>query len=157
MTLVLLMGLQASGKTAFQKERYGAPYLVIRPNGIDSFGLRCNAQAPNGKELAAALAAGCDIVVDHTNSTRNERAHYLGAAQEAGYHTIGYYFRSDFKESLARNAVRPAAERVPVQVMKATLKKFERPAWEEGFDELYYVYLDRAERFVVDGYRRAPE
>lgn len=157
MKLVVLMGLQASGKTTFRKQRFAAPHVVVSLDEIDPQG---NLKLPREREakiLGEAFAAGRDVVVDNTNPTRAERRRYIAAAKQAGYQVAGYYFRSDLKESLARNAGRPPGERVPEVALKATIKKFERPAWDEGFDELYYVYVDSQGRFVVSGYRREGE
>ena len=154
MNLVLLMGLQASGKTTFRKQHFAAPHAVVSLDESDPKGNVKNAREREAKLLGEALAASRDVVVDNTNPTRAERARYLEAARQAGYRISGYYFRSDFKESLARNAGRSVEERVPSVALKATIKRLERPEWDEGFDELYYVYIDRLGRFVVDEYRQ---
>jgi len=154
MTLVLLIGLQASGKTTFRTRHFAAPHVVI---SLDEINPQGNVQYPPEREaklLGEALAASHDVLVDNTNPTREDRARYIEAAKQAGYHVAGYYFRSDLKESLQRNAQRKPEERVPDIALKATIKKLERPEWDEGFDELYYVYIDRLGQFVADPYRK---
>jgi len=154
MTLVLLIGLQASGKTTFRSRIFTSPHVVV---GLAESKLQGNLEQPReraAKLLSEAFAAGRDVVVDNTNATREERAVYLEAAKQAGYHAVGYYFRSDFKESLLRNAQRTPAERTPDSVLKATIKKLERPEWAEGFAELYYVYINRESQFVAEAYRK---
>ncbi|MBI3832613.1 MAG: ATP-binding protein [Planctomycetes bacterium] len=153
MDLALLMGLQASGKTSFRTHRFLAPHTVISLDQIDPKGNVKNAREREAKLLGEALAARRDVVIDNTNPTREERARYIEAAKQAGYRVVGYYLRSDLKDCIARNAGRPAAERVPEIALKATIKKFERPNWDEGYDELYYVFPDRHGNFVIKEYR----
>ena len=144
------MGLQASGKTVFRKAHFLGPHVVV---SLDELGKGENLREREAQLLGEALAARREIVVDNTNPTREDRRRYIEAAQAAGYQVSGYYFRSDLKESLARNAARPAEERLPDLALKATIKKLERPTRDEGYAELYYVHINRRGGFDVDEYR----
>jgi predicted kinase len=87
------------------------------------------------------------FVIDNTNPTREERAKYIDAAKSAKYSVVGYYFRSQADECLARNQRR--TDRVPDVGLLSTAKKLELPTLEEGFDTLKYVRLTEA-GFVVE-------
>lgn len=147
-----MIGLQASGKTTFRTHRFLAPHTVISLDEIDPKGNVKNAREREAQLLGEALAARRDIVIDNTNPTRQERAVYIEAAKQAGYRVSGYYLRSDLKECMARNAARKN-KNVPEIALKSTIKRLERPSWDEGFDELYYVYIDRSGQFLVQDYK----
>ena len=70
------------------------------------------------------------------------------AAKAKGFSVIGYHFSSPLEDALRRNAAREGVERVPDVALRATLAKFERPLFGEGFDSLYEVRL-RPEGFHV--------
>ena len=89
--------------------------------------------------MEACLAAGQAFAVDNTNSTREQRRVYIAAARAAGFRVKGYVFPPDIKESLARNAQRSGRAKVPVPGIYRTLKFWEEPGYEEGFDELFRV------------------
>ncbi|MBE7463497.1 MAG: AAA family ATPase [Planctomycetes bacterium] len=148
--LILLMGIQAAGKTTFRQNAFSFPHTLI---SLDEIGTGKEARAKEAQLLGEAIAASRTIVVDNTNPTRVDRARYIEPAKASGYRIVGYYFASDLKDCIARNAERPAAQRVPEVAIRATIKKLERPAWEEGYDELYYVRIDRKGGFAIQPYR----
>lgn len=154
MDLVLLMGLHAAGKSTFLTHRFPAPKSVITldPYKPAAKGAKVTAKDVL-KELEAALAKHGEVILDGVNPTRQERAAYIQAAKQAGYRVAGYYLSSDLKDCISRNAARKPAERVPELFLKSTIKKFERPDWDEGYAELYFVFIDRRGRFVMREYR----
>jgi predicted kinase len=89
-----------------------------------------------------------DYVVDNTNSVASQRKVYIEAAKSAGFRVIGYFFPPDIKEALKRNAAREGKAKVPVPGIYRTLKYFQTPSFEEGFDELWEVRCQAGE-FVV--------
>jgi predicted kinase len=89
-------------------------------------------------------------VVDNTNATRAVRQVYIEAARHAGFRVIGYYFQSRVEDCKRRNEQRPVEERIPVRGILATSARMELPSRDEGFDELFYVRIDEAYRFVVE-------
>jgi hypothetical protein len=66
---------------------------------------------------------------------------------------IGYYFQSDVRGCLRRNAARTRRERVPDKAILGTYKQLQLPTLEEGFDALYYVKIDEAGTFTVEDWR----
>ncbi len=143
MQCVLFIGLQASGKTTFFRERFADTHVRL---SMDMLRTRHR----EGILFGATLAAKQPVVIDNTNPTRAERARYLRPAKEARFTTTGFYFAIDVEGCLARNADRPDAARVPRAGLLGTHKRLEVPEASEGFDELRYVRLDPAGGFRVD-------
>ena len=147
-TAVILIGLQASGKTTFYKERL-AEYVHVN---LDTLHTR-------NKErilLTDCLERGESFVVDNTNPQKADRERYIGEAKMRGYTVCGYYFESRVGVCLSRNESRNGKAKVPKAAVLATHKKLELPAYEEGFDELYYVRIvDDA--FVVEPWKEESE
>lgn len=134
MEAVLLMGIQASGKSTFYKARLADTHVRIN---LDMLKTR--------HREARILEVCCDtqqpFVVDNTNPTRSDRQRYMGAARAAGMNIIGYYFESSIQGALSRNAERDKKNRVPEPGVLGTHARLELPSMDEGFDELYYVKL----------------
>jgi predicted kinase len=131
---VLLIGVQASGKSSFAREKLFDSHVRIN---LDMLRTR-NRET---RILDACLDAGQSFVIDNTNPTRQERARYIEAAQPKGFRIVGYYFQSEIEASLRRNAAREAADRVPDVGVRGTHARLELPSPSEGFDSLFYVSL----------------
>lgn len=140
MEAVVLIGLQASGKSSFYKERFFSTHVRI---SLDLLRTRNRER----QILSACLETQQPFVIDNTNPTREERAKYIDAARTAKYSVVGYYFRSSAEECLGRN--RNRTEPVPDVGIRSTAKKLELPSLKEGFDTLNYVQLTEA-GFVVE-------
>lgn len=139
MEAVIFVGLQASGKSSFYKERFFATHVRI---SLDLLRTRNRER----RLIDFCLETQQPFVVDNTNPTREERAKYIESAKSAKYAVNGYYFRSKADECLARNQKR--SDQVPDVGILATAKKLELPTLAEGFDSLRYVFLTEA-GFVV--------
>lgn len=87
MELVLLVGIQASGKWSFYKKQFADTHVRIN---LDMLRTR------NRERIIfqACLQAKQPMVVDNTNPTKKDRARYIIPAREAGFKVIGYYFPS---------------------------------------------------------------
>ncbi len=130
----IMMGIQGSGKSTFC-----AKFLpdAIRIN-LDTLHTR-------NKEsllIAECQAKGLDYVVDNTNPTREDRARYIPAAKNAGYHVVGYFMQSRLQKCIRRNDLREGKEKILAKAIAATSNKLEMPSRTEGFDELYFVKND---------------
>jgi len=138
MELVILIGLQASGKSTFAAERFAATHVHVSKDR-----LRNNARPERRQRelVAEALAAGRSVVVDNTNPTAEDRAALIALGREYGARVVGYYFTSPVKGSLARNARREGRARVPDVAIFATRKRLAPPRYAEGFDALYAVRI----------------
>jgi len=140
---VIFVGIQASGKSSFYRERFFYSHLRIN---LDMLRTRYRERIL----LRACLEAKQPFVVDNTNPSIEERARYIEIARSGGFRLVGYYFRSSPKEALTRNARRTGKARIPEKGILGTHKRLRVPRLEEGFDELYYVRIDGTGHFVVE-------
>lgn len=134
-TLVIMIGIQGSGKSTFCREMLSDEFVRIN---LDTLKTRYREQAL----LAESIAVGKSIVIDNTNPTRADRARYIAAAKGNGYRVIGYFMQSILQDCIARNERRKGKAKVPVIAIAATSNKLEMPSVREGFDELYFVAND---------------
>lgn len=144
-TMILFVGIQASGKTSFYKQ-FLREYTYV---SLDVLNTR------NKERLAIeeCIASGRDFVVDNTNPTKEERKRYFDMIEGKNYRVIGYFFRSVIGESIERNELRTGKQHVPKCAIASTSKKLEIPNFEEGFHELHYVYIDNSGGFIVEEWR----
>ncbi len=145
MELVILIGIPATGKSTFARERFGETHLRLN---LDMLGTRRREDIL----FAACLEAKQPIVIDNTNTTRAERARYIGAAKAERFRIVGYYFSSRIADATHRNSSRPEAARVPDAAILGMAGRLEAPRIDEGFDALNYVRIE-PEGFVVEGWR----
>jgi predicted kinase len=146
MEAVILIGVQASGKSTFYKQRFVDSHIRIN---LDMLRTRYREQIL----LRACLEAKQPFVVDNTNTRLEQRARYIAAAKEARFGVTGYYFRSSISDLLRRNQQRAAAQIVPDKAILGTYYQLQMPTVEEGFDELYYVTTNENMEFTVQGWR----
>ncbi len=152
LTLVLLMGLQGSGKTTFFRRQFGADYAHI------SMDLLRNNRQPARRQLQLlreALDAGHSAVADNTNATVADRSALIALGHEFGAWVVGYYFDPDVRGSLERNRQRDGKARVPDVAIFATKKRLQPPTYAEGFDELYTVRIGPDGAFEVQPLRES--
>ena len=139
--MILMIGIPGSGKSTFCQNHFPRRRLI----SLDI--LRTRFQ--ENKALQASLQAGEDCVIDNTNVTKAERAKYITAAKAAGYRVIGYYFRSRINDCLVRNARRSGKKRIPDAGVIGRARLLELPEHAEGFDELYYVFIEEGD-FAIE-------
>ncbi len=143
MEAVILIGIQASGKSSFFKERFFDTHVRIN---LDMLRTRHREKVL----VEACLAAKQQFVVDNTNPTREDRARYIAPARAAGFRVVGYYFQSKVGDCKERNAGRAEDKRVPLPGLLGTHARLEIPARDEGFDDLRYVRIDASGSFVEE-------
>jgi predicted kinase len=144
--LILLIGLQAAGKTTFYHERFADGYTHI------SMDLLRNNPHPARRQaqlIEQALQADQSVVVDNTSPTVEVRAPLIALGKRYGCVVIGYYFLPDVAGSVKRNAVRAGKARVPPVAIYATRKKLQPPTYAEGFDQLYAVRIADESGFQI--------
>lgn len=143
MEAVILVGIQASGKSTFYRQRFFDTHVRISRDLL---------KTKNRERvlLQACLDARQPFVVDNTNVRAEERAPYVAAAKAAGFRVVCYYFRTSTRAAIARNRLRQGRAVVPIPGILGTYKKLEEPRPEEGFDEIYSVGLDANDQFVVE-------
>ncbi len=143
MEVVLLIGLQASGKSAFCRQRF-----------FDSH-VRLNLDMLKTRHREKCLMQVCfetqqPFVVDNTNPAKADRQRYVDPARTRGFRVVGYYFQSQVEACKKRNDQRPDDQRVPLPGILGTYGRLEVPSLEEGFDELHYVRIADDGSFVVE-------
>ena len=130
--VVVLIGLQACGKTTFHRARLAATHAHVSKDLMPRSAKRKEARLL--RELDAHLTAGRSVAVDNTQPSAGERAGVLRVAHEHGARVVGHWWPPDLPLSLARNAVRAAP--VPEVGLRAALARWEEPRSAEGFDVL---------------------
>jgi predicted kinase len=144
MTLYVLVGLQASGKTSFASTVLRNAVRVSK----DDFPCARRRQARQLRLIEEALGAGRDVVVDNTNPSAAEWLPLLDVGHAAGHRVIAYWFPPDVTAAHARNAARPADLRVPDVGFFATLARLRRPTCAAGFDGVRTVRFDGRSGFA---------
>jgi predicted kinase len=147
MELVILMGMQASGKSTFCQQRLATHVLVSK----DRMRNNKNRERRQRYLVAEALRVGRDVVVDNTNPSRADREPLLNLARSFGARAVGYFFESDLETCRVRNAKRVGRACVPEVAFALFLKKLERPHLDEGFHSLHRVRLSE-QGFEVSDY-----
>ena len=149
MEMVLFIGIPGSGKSTFYRERFFDTHVRIN---LDMLKTRHREMTL----IQACIAARQPFVVDNTNVSTVERARYIPLARQVGYRVVGVYFRSNLAEALKRNQQRAGKALVPAQGVRARFNLLELPHVSEGFDQLYYVWIDPfTSRFNIEEWKDA--
>ena len=135
MELVILCGLQASGKSTFRRERFPGHVVVSK----DLLRNNRRKELRQRELIAEALSGGHSVVVDNTNPTIADRAPLIDIGRRFGARIVVFYFETEFVVSVERNASRSGRDRVPLVGLADTARRLQRPRMEEGFDELWVV------------------
>jgi len=143
MECVILVGLPASGKSTFFRERFAGTH-----DHVSKDLLRHNRQPQRRQEqlIAESLASGRSVVVDNTNPGVAARAPLIAIARKHGADVVGYFFVTEAGEALRRNRARAGRERVPDVAIFTVRKRLEPPTMAEGFDRLFSVRMNEAEK-----------
>ena len=143
MEAVIFIGIQGTGKSSFYWQNFFNTHVRIN---LDMLKTRHRVQLV----LDTCLKAGQPFVIDNTNVTKEVRADFIAQSKAAGFRLVGYYFRSDIASALARNSERVGSARIPDVGVLGTYNKLELPERDEGFDALYYIWIDSAGKFQVE-------
>lgn len=143
MEAVIFIGLQASGKTTFYRERFFNTHVRI---SLDLLKTRHREK----RFMQLCLETQQPFVIDNTNPSKEERLRYIEAAKAARFRVIGYYLQSSVGDCKARNEGREECQQVPLAGLLGTYRRLELPSLSEGFDEIYYVRIGEDGRFVIE-------
>jgi predicted kinase len=143
MTAIILIGIPASGKSTFCKERLFTSHVRIN---LDMLKNRHREKAL----VQVCIEAKQPFVIDNTNASIAERRRFIEPAIEARFKVIGYYFSSRISDSLERNRKREGKARIHDNGVLGTAQRLQLPSKSEGFDELWHVRMDGNGSFVVE-------
>jgi predicted kinase len=134
MELLIFIGVQATGKSSFWRERFLDSHLRLN---LDMLKTRHREKLL----FNACLEAKAKCVIDNTNLARADRARYIGPACAAGFKVHGFFFESRVTDALRRNTLRPANAQVPELAIRDAVKRLQLPEPGEGFDTLTFVRI----------------
>ncbi|WP_221890980.1 ATP-binding protein [Microbispora sp. KK1-11] len=144
--VAVLVGLQASGKTTFYRQRLAATHAHVSKDNWPNARHRQRRQL---RVIAETLEEGRNVAVDNTNPSPEEWGPLIVAAKEHGARVVAYWFPPDLTTSLDRNARRPGRARVPEVGIHTTVKRLRRPRPSDGFDAVHTVTFDDQGGFAV--------
>jgi predicted kinase len=142
MEAVIFVGIQASGKSSFYRERFFDTHVRIN---LDMLRTRNREQIL----LAACLQAQQSFVIDNTNPLPADRARYIETARAAGYRIVAYFFETTLKDAIRRNNQRTGKQKIPVPALAGAIRKIQPPTLTEGFDEIFTVTISAENKFEV--------
>lgn len=142
MQLILLCGVQASGKSTFYQQYFYHTHLRLN---LDMLKTRHRENIL----FEAGLASKTKMVIDNTNPDVAARRRYTQCALDAGFEVIAYYFETDLNSALKRNRQRMGKANIPEVGVRATYKKLEIPQLAEGFSEIFQVKIIDAQQFSI--------
>ncbi len=90
------------------------------------------------------------MVVDNVNPTVVELAAIVALARTYGARIVGYYFDVSTRAAVVRNATRTGRGKVPNVAIFTAAKRFEPPAFDEGFDQLFRVGITPERTITVE-------
>lgn len=143
MEAVILIGLQASGKSTFYREQFFNTHVRIN---LDMLKTRHRER----RLMQVCLETQQPFVIDNTNPTGDQRRLYIEAAKAARFRIVGYYLQSSIEQCKIRNEGRCEGQQVPLTGLLGTYNRLELPGLSEGFDELFYVRIGEDGRFVSE-------
>ena len=138
MELIILIGLQASGKSTFYRTRFAETYEHISKDLLKSSKNKNQMQA---ELIERAFDDQRSVVVDNTNVTVQDRLPLIKLGRKYRATITGYYFQPDVLSSRTRNLEREGKAQVPDKAIFITAYKLEPPTYAEGFDTLYFVHI----------------
>lgn len=134
---VIFVGLQGSGKTTCFLKEFAHTHVHV------SRDIQKTAAA-EAALIADCLETGRSFVIDDTNATRQGRASYIRDAKLAGFRVVAYHFDVPVRTAIGRNNHRKDKKPIPVPAILRTAKRMDKPAIEEGFDEVREIKTDNS-------------
>lgn len=131
---IVFIGIQATGKSTFFKERFVDTHIRLN---MDMLCTRNRERVL----FSACLEAKQALVIDNTNPQRSDREAYISQLKENQFKVVGYYFESRIRDAIQRNSERELRKPIPEKAIVGTSNRLELPTRDEGFDELYFVRI----------------
>jgi len=142
MELIILIGLQASGKSTLYRTRFANSHVLISKDLLKS----SKNQSKKQKQLELierAFQEQSSVVVDNTNVTVQDRLPLIDVGRRYDATITAYYFQPHILGSRTRNKQREGKAQVPEKAIFITAHKLEPPSYAEGFDTIYYVRIGK--------------
>ncbi len=136
MEIIILLGLQASGKSTFYRTHFTDTHEHVSKDLLNR-----SKNQKQAERIEKAFQEQRSVVVDNTNVTKQDRLPLIDLGHRYDAKIIGYYFQPDVLSSRKLNIQRTGKAQVPEKVIFITAHKFEPPTYVEGFDTLYYVRI----------------
>ena len=151
-SLILLIGLPASGKTTLIKAGF-ADAVVVRPDdhiGYEDGGWTTDcavAAWDKADEMFDALLQNNEdtVVFDAMFLSPETRCKYIEKAKGAGVHVSAIFLDTPYPVCLARNMSRPEYRKVPDDLMTKFAGLLTEPSKNEGFDHVSIVRFKKGE------------
>jgi predicted kinase len=137
--LVVMVGLQGSGKSTWVAEHLAGTHVVVSK---DHWPNARHREARQRRIVAEQLAAGASVVVDNTNPSPAERAPLLALAAEAGVAARSVVMDTAVETCRQRNDARTGRARVPDVGLFSTAARLVLPSTAEGFAQVRVVRGD---------------
>ena len=138
MEIIILIGLQASGKSTFYRTQFADTHEHISKDLLSR-----SKNQKQAERIERAFQEQRSVVVDNTNVTEQDRLPLIDIGRRYDATIIGYFFQPDVLSSRTRNKQRTGKAQVPEKAIFITAYKFEPPSYAEGFDTLYYVRIGK--------------
>lgn len=138
--MIILIGLQASGKSTFYRAHFAPTYEYVSKDLLRRSKHK-NKDQEQAEHIESAFQEQRSVVVDNTNATLQDRQLLIELGHRYGARIIGYYFPPDITNSRERNKHRVGKAQVPDKAIYITAHKFVPPTYVEGFERLYYVRI----------------
>src|SRR5258708_35204334 len=126
MEMIILMGLQASGKSTFYHTHFAATHEHISKDLLRTSKHK-NKSQKQVECIERAFQAHHSVVIDNTNSTVEGREPLIELGHSYGTEVTGYYFEPDVAGSLERNKQRARKRQDPAKVLYITVPKMRPP------------------------------
>jgi predicted kinase len=131
--LVVMVGLQGSGKSTWVAEHLAATHVVVSK---DHWPNARHREARQRRVVAGLLAEGASVVVDNTNASPAERASLVELAVAAGVPVRAVFLDTPVQLCRERNDARSGRAKVPLVGLYGTAARLVPPSPDEGFAQV---------------------
>lgn len=132
MQLIIFIGLQGAGKSTFYKRYFVDSHIRLNQDML---------KTKHRQKLLfeACLASKTKMVIDKVNVSEADRQELIQQALSQHFEVVAYYFDVSIDEALKRNNQRHGQANIPEIGIRGTLKRLEKPSFDEGFHRIYSV------------------